>query len=254
MKNPHSMWHGDVMTGKRLPDGTFVYQCTIEDDYSRAYAGKLDEYKDARIVIYALIDAILRWKSIPTCFHYDNGSEAKCGLVQAFLRNVAEKCNHKISFIPTLVQNPKGNGKKERGHKDDRRDFWKKNRSKNVKYLQKKFEKYLKWRNEKKGHFALKGKPSMTRLQENKKPPRRFTRKQLENLAKVKIAERIVKPLGVVYLLNKIYHVDPKLEGQRIELWETVKGLEVRKEDKLFHLIENYWERKSKLSKEATKT
>lgn len=248
------MWHGDVMTGKRLPDGTFVYQCTIEDDYSRAYAGKLKNYKDARIVIYALIDAILRWKSIPTCFHYDNGSEAKCGLVQAFLRNVADKCNHTISFIPTLVRNPKGNGKKERAHRDDRRDFWKKNRMEKIESLQKKFEKYLKWRNEKKGHFALRGKTSATRLQENRKPLRKFIRKQLEGLAKVKIAERVVKPLGIVYLLNKIYHVDPKLEGQRIELWETMNGLEVRKGEKIYHSIEEYWEKKNKLSKEAKKT
>lgn len=253
MKRPHSMWHGDVMTGKRLPDGTFLYQCTIEDDYSRAYAGDIESSKDARIVIYALIDAILRWKSIPTCFHYDNGGEAKCGIVQAFLRNVADKCNHTVSFIPTLVRNPRGNGKKERAHKDDRRDFWKKNKSKNVKYIKEKFEKYLIWRNEKKGHFALRGNSSATRLQENQKPLRKFTRKQLENLAKVKIAERIVKPLGVVYLLNKIYHVDPKLEGQKIELWETVKGLEVRKENKLFHLIDDYWE-KSKSSNDPNLT
>lgn len=248
------MWHGDVMTGKRLPDGSFIYQCTIEDDYSRGYAGDLGKYKDARIVIYALIDAILQWKSIPTCFHYDNGGEAKCNLVQAFLRNVAERCNHKISFIPTLVQNPKGNGKKERGHRDDRRDFWLKNRSNNLGYISQKFEKYLKWRNEKKGHFALKGKPSKTRLLENKKPLRKFARKQLEELAKVKIAERIVKPLGVVYLLNTIYHVDPKLEGQKVELWETVKGLEVRKGKKIYHLIEEYWDKKSKSSNVVKRT
>ena len=248
MKKPHSMWHGDVMTGTRLPDGTLLYQCTIEDDYSRGYAGNIAKHKDGRIVIYALIDAILRWKSIPTCFHYDNGGEAKCGLVQTFLRNVAQKRNQTITFIPTKLYHPQGNGKKERAHKDDRRDFWKNNRSKNISYIQSKFENYLKWRNEKKGHFALKGKPSITRLLENKNPPQIFTRKQLENLAKVKIAERVVKPLGVVYLLNTIYHVDPKLEGEKIELWETVKGLEVRKGEKIYHLIEEYWEEKSKSS------
>jgi hypothetical protein len=77
MKRPHLMCHGDVMTGRRLPDGTFIYQCTIEDDYSRGYGGYLSEHKDARIVIYALIDSILRWKSIPTCFHYDNSTRHK---------------------------------------------------------------------------------------------------------------------------------------------------------------------------------
>ncbi len=105
-----------------------------------------------------------------------------------------------------------------------------------------------------KGHFALKGKTSITRLKENKKQVRKFTRKQLENLAKVKIAERIVKPLGVVYLLNTIYHVDPKLEGSRVELWETVNGLEVRSGEKRYHLIEDYWEKKSKSSPVVERT
>ena len=63
-------------------------------------------------------------------------------------------------------------------------------------------------------------------------------------MAKVKIAERIVKPLGIVYLFNTIYHVDPKLEGEKIELWETVRGLEIRKENKTYHLLEQYWEKK----------
>lgn len=79
MKKPPSMWHGDVMTGTRLPDGNNLYQCTIEDDYSRGNSGGIAIHKDGRIVVYALIDAILRWKSLPTCFHYDPGGEAKCG-------------------------------------------------------------------------------------------------------------------------------------------------------------------------------
>lgn len=236
------MWHGDVMICIRLPDGTFIYQCTIEDDYSRGYAGCLSTYKDARIVVYALIDAILRWKSIPTCFHYDNGSEAKCGIVKAFFKNLSEACNHKITLIPTLVENPKGNGKKERGHRDDKRDFWKKNKSKDINYIRKKFEKYLHWRNYKKGHFALKGKQSITRLKENKKPVRKFTRKQLENLAQVKIGERIVRSGGVIFLSQKLMYTHKKLVGKKAELWETLNGLEVRYQKKVFDIIKDYWE------------
>ncbi len=52
----------------------------------------------------------------------------------------------------------------------------------------------------------------------------------LESLAQVKVAERIVKPLGVVYLHNKIFHVNHKLEGEKVELWETLKRLEIQKE------------------------
>lgn len=243
------MWHGDVMTGKRLPDGTLIYQCTIEDDYSRGYAGCLSENKDARIVIYALIDAILRWKSIPTCFHYDNGSEAKCAIVKAFLKNVSKVCSHDITFIPTLVENPKGNGKKERAHRDDKRDFWNKVNSNDIRYLRKKFEGYLPWRNHKKGHFALKGEPSITRLKENKKPIRKFTRKQLESLAEVKLEERVVRKGGVIFLYGKLIYTDKKLVDKKVELWETLKGLEVRNKNKVFDFKEDYWEKIKKRSK-----
>lgn len=237
------MWHGDVMIGRRLPDGSFVYQCTVEDDYSRGYAGHLACYKDARIVINALIDAILQWKSIPTCFHYDNGSEAKCGIVKAFLKKLSDVCNHDIVLIPTLVRNPKGNGKKERAHKDDRRDFWRRNKSNNLKRLQIRFGEYLYWRNHKKGHFALKGKPSVTRLKENKKLERKFTGVFLERLASVMIGERFVRRGGVIFLYDRLVYTDKFLTGKKVELWETLKGLEVRHSGKVFDLIEDYWER-----------
>jgi transposase InsO family protein len=248
MKKPHSMWHGDVMIAIRLPDGTFIYQCTIEDDYSRGYSGVLSKHKDARIVLYALIDAILRWESVPTCFHYDNGGEAKCSIVKAFLKNLSDVCNHEIRFIPTKVRNPRGNGKKERAHRDDRRDFWKKTKSKNIQYLRKKFKNYLQWRNNKKGHFALKGKPSITRLKENKKPKRSFSREFLESLAKVKVAERIVRSGGVIFLYGKFVYTDKNLIGKKVDLVETLNGLEVSYGGVIFNIIEDYWENIKKVS------
>ena len=236
------MWHGDVMTGNRLPDGAFIYQCSIEDDYSRGYAGSLSEYKDGRIVVHALIDGILRWKAIPTCFHYDNGGEAKCGIVKAFLRNLSKVCNHNIKLIHTLVENPRGNGKKERGHKDDRRDFWRKLEGDDVESIEKKFGEYLRWRNTKKGHFALKGGTSITRLQENKKPTRNFTIEYLESLAKVKVGERLVRRGGVIYLHNMIIDTDKGIAGEKVELWETLKGLEIKYKDRVLNIIQDYWE------------
>lgn len=243
MKRPHSMWHGDVLTGKRLSDGTFVYQCSIEDDYSRAYAGCLSKHKDGRIVVLALIDAILKWKSIPTVFHYDNGGEAKCGLVQTFLKNLSKTCNHEITFVPTKVKNPQGNGKKERAHKDDRRDFWRKTKDENLNCLRKKFKDYLHWRNNKKGHWALKGKPSITRLQENKKAIRTFTREELEILAKARVGDRLVRAGGMIFFNSQFLYTDERLVGFKVELWETLNGLEIRYKDKVFDTIEDYWEK-----------
>ena len=242
MKRPHSMWHGDVMAGKKLSDDTTIYQCTIEDDYTRAYAGCLSRYKDARIVIHALIDGILRWKAIPTCFHYDNGGEAKCGIAKAFLRNLSEVCNHHIKFIPTRVRNPKGNGKKERGHKDDRRDLWRELESDDIEVMKMKFVDYIEWRNTKKGHFALKGKPSSTRLEENTKPTRNFTKKELEDLATVKVGERLVRKSGEIYFHNVVIYIDKKIAGEKVDLWETLNGLEIRYQDRVCEMIQDYWE------------
>ena len=41
MPRPHSMWHGDITIGKRLPNGDFVYQLSWQDNYSRAYVSSV---------------------------------------------------------------------------------------------------------------------------------------------------------------------------------------------------------------------
>ena len=35
MSKPHSMWHGDIMIGKRLANGDYAFQLSWQDDYSR---------------------------------------------------------------------------------------------------------------------------------------------------------------------------------------------------------------------------
>lgn len=242
MKKPHSMWHGDVME-KKLADGKTIYQCTIEDDYSRGYAGVIAEYKDARIVIHALINAIIRWKCIPACFHYDNGSEVKSGLTQLFLKNLSKVCGKEIKFIPTLVENPKGNGKKERAHRDDKRDFWNKLEISDLAGIRKKFRRYLTWRNNKKGHFALNGKPSISRLKENKKQKIEFTKEFLEGVAKFKIGERKVKVGGMIFFNRKTIFVNKNMKGKQVELWETLKGLEIIFDKKVIGFVRYYWEK-----------
>ena len=89
----------------------------------------------------------------------------------------------------------------------------------------------------------MKGKPSIERLKENKKPIRKFTRKFLESFAKVKIDERIVRTGGVIFLSKKLIYTDKKLVGKKVELWETLNGLEVRYQNKVFDIIKDYWEK-----------
>jgi len=240
MSRPHSMWHGDIMTVKRLPSGEFLYQLSWEDDYSRAYVASLiDTLKNSALVIRGLIEAITTYHVVPTLVHYDNGSEGKCKIVQVFCAALG------IKLIHSTVEQPNTNGKKERAHRDDKRDLWNNLESNNINYLRKKNESYIRWRNIKKGHWALDGKPSITRLEENKKPTISYTKEYLESLAEAKLYERQVKHGGLVVYENGTYWTSKELTGQKVELWVTLKGLEIRKNGKTYDTITDYWKRLS---------
>jgi len=238
MPRPHSMWHGDITIGKRLPNGDFVYQLSWQDDYSRAYVSSvISTGKNSVIVINGLIEALLTYGVIPTLVHYDNGSEGKCKIVQSFCENLG------IKLIHSTVNQPNTNGKKERAHRDDKRDFWKKISSNNISYIQEKNREYVEWRNTTKGHWALKGKPSVTRLIENKKSIVNYTKEYLESLAEAKLDERIVKSGGLVVYEKEAYWTKKGLHGQKIEIWQTLKGLEIRKEGITYDIIKDYWDK-----------
>lgn len=238
ISKPHGMWHGDVMIGRRLPDDTFFYQLSWQDDYSRGYvACEISASKNSVLVIRGLIEAILNCKVIPALAHYDNGSEGKCKIVDVFCEALG------IKLIHSTVNQPNTNGKKERAHRDDKRDFWSEIKSTNINYIKKKNEEYVEWRNTKKGHWALKGKPSITRLKENKKPICRFTKEYLESLAQVKIATRKVRVGGLVLVPKEGRFVGREYDGKTVELWETLNGLEIRYREEILDIIEDYWER-----------
>lgn len=238
ISKPFGMLHGDVMIGKRLPDGTFLYQLSWQDDYSRGYvACVIGASKNSVLVIRGLIEVILTYKAIPTVLHYDNGSEGKCKIVDVFCEAIGSKLIH------STVNKPNTNGKKERAHRDDKRDFWSEIKSTNIDYIKKKNEEYVKWRNTKKGHWALDGKPSIARLKENKKPRADFTKEYLESLAQVKIATRKAREGGLVLIPKEGRFVGKGYAGKTVELWETLNGLEIRYKEEILDVIEDYWER-----------
>lgn len=238
ISKPFGMFHGDMMIGKRLPDGTFLYQLSWQDDYSRGYvACIIGTSKNSVLVVRGLIEAILKYKVIPTLAHYDNGSEGKCKIVNVFCEAVGTKLIH------STVNQPNTNGKKERAHRDDKRDFWSEIKSENINYIRKKNEEYVKWRNEEKGHWALNGKPSITRLDENKKPKCDFTREYLESLAQVQIATRKVREGGMIFVPKGVRFIGRQHVGKNVELWETLSGLEIRYQDKTLDVIRDYWEK-----------
>jgi hypothetical protein len=238
ISKPFGMLHGDVMIGKRLPNGTFLYQLSWQDDYSRGYVScVIGTSKNSILVIKGLIEAVLKHKVIPTVLHYDNGTEGKCKIVEVFCESLGSKLIH------STVNQPNTNGKKERAHRDDKRDFWSEIKSANIDYIKKKNEEYVEWRNTKKGHWALKGKPSITRLKENKKPLVAFTKEYLESLAQVKIATRRVREGGLIFIPKGSRFVEKKYTGKTVELWETLNGLEIIYRENVIDIIEDYWEK-----------
>ena len=237
ISKPHGMWHGDVMIGKRLSDGTFLYQLSWQDDYSRGYVASLiGTSKTSVLVIKGLIEAIMRYEVLPTLVHYDNGTEGKCKIVEVFCESLG------IKLIHSTVNQPNTNGKKERAHRDDRRDFWSEVTSENIGYVRRKNEAYVEWRNKQKGHWALGGKPSIVRLEENRKVKHVFSRDYLESLARVKVGLRKVRSGGLVFVPGGVEFVEREYVGKVVELWETVVGLGIEYKGKVVGVVENYWE------------
>jgi hypothetical protein len=59
-----------------------------------------------------------RSHSKPELFHHDNGGEYDNGVISRLLQML------EIVDVPNEVENPKGNGKKERVHSQDRKYFY----------------------------------------------------------------------------------------------------------------------------------
>ena len=113
---PHVMYHADTME-VTLENWSIIYQISVEDDHSRGYMALcVFPKKHSYFVILTLLRA-LRLHSKPELFHHDNGGEYDNGVISRLLQML------EIVDVPTEVENPKGNGKKERAHSQDRKYF-----------------------------------------------------------------------------------------------------------------------------------
>ena len=144
---PHVMYHADTME-VTLGNGALIYQISIEDDYSRGYMALcVFPKKHSYFVILTLLRAF-RLHSKPELFHHDNGGEYENGIVSRLLQMLG------IVDVPTEVENPKGNGKKERAHSQDRKYFYDKYQFWDIESVEKAIPEYMIFRNESKGQWA----------------------------------------------------------------------------------------------------
>lgn len=235
-KHPHSLWHGDFFEKVTLTDeDRTAYQLTLMDDYSRAYVYcALLREPTLNDTIRAMIAAMRQYQTIPKGVVFDNGPQFKGYLLSAFCSNLG------IRLIHASVCHPQTNGKLERAFRDDRREYYDQFDEWIFDELTQKLPAYVRYRNEVRGHAALGGKPSTTRLQEQNWFALSTVLDRLESFARHPLGMTSVELNGCIRVLGRNGYI-PKLRyRQKVSLVETLDGLEAETADGRIYLLRNY--------------
>jgi transposase InsO family protein len=234
--HPHSLWHGDLFEKVTLTDeDRTAYQLTLMDDYSRAYVYcDLLREPTQNDTIRAMIAAMRRYQTIPKGVVFDNGSQFKGYLLSAFCSNLG------IRLIHSSVRHPQTNGKLERAFRDDRREYYDQFDEWIFDELRQSLPEYVRYRNEVRGHYALDGKPSATRLAEQNWFALPSVLNSLEGFARHPLGSTKVDLSCCIRVLGRNGYI-PKLRyRQSVSLNETLDGLEAMTEDGRVYLLRNY--------------
>lgn len=236
--HPHRLWHGDLMEKVTLTDeNRTAFQLTLLDDYSRAYVF-CDLFREVTVntVIKAMIAAMRKYRTIPQAVVFDNGSYFKGKLLKEFCRRL------NIRLIHSAVNHPQTNGKLERAFRDDMNEFYKRFDSWKFQPLKRSLPEYIKYRNEIRGHLALDGNPSVNRLHEQDFFALLRTLADLEKFAWCERGERRVGQNGLMRFFERNVYIFEKLAGQKINIFETLDGLEAEDANGRLHFLSDYKE------------
>jgi len=235
-QHPHSLWHGDFFEKVTLTDeDRTAYQLTLMDDYSRAYV-YCDLLREPTLndTIRALIAAMRQYQTIPKGVVFDNGPQFKGALLSAFCTNLG------IRLIHASVGHPQTNGKLERAFRDDRREYYDQFDAWIFEELTKDLPGYVRYRNEVRGHAALGGKPSTTRLQEQTWYALPVVLDRLESYARHPLGTTPVEVNGCIRVLGRNGYIPKLCYRQKVSLIETLDGLEAETADGRIYLLRNY--------------
>lgn len=235
-RHPHSLWHGDLMEKVTLTDeDRTAFQLTLQDDYSRAYVF-CDLFREVNLetTIRALISAMRAFRTIPKAVVFDNGSFFKGKLLIAFCRNLG------IRLIHSSVGHPQTNGKLERAFRDDMCEFYKQKPRWIFDELRRDLPAYVHYRNHVRGHYALGGKPAVTRIREQDFFALPSLLERLETFARVEQEPQHTGLNCCFRVLGRNGYVSGIGSGVRINLTETLDGLEARNEDGARFLLKEY--------------
>jgi transposase InsO family protein len=235
-KHPHSLWHGDFFEKVTLTDeGRTAYQFTLLDDYSRAYV-YCDLLRDPTQLdtVRALIAAMRRYRTIPKAVLFDNGSQFKGRFLSAFCSNLGVRLTH------SAVRHPQTNGKLERAFRDDRREYYDRFDGWFFDELRNGLPEYVRYRNEVRGHHALGGKPSASRLREQHWFALPSVLDRLESFARHPLGTATAGLNGCIRVLGRNGYVPGLRYKEKVNLTETFDGLEAETEDGRVYLLRNY--------------
>ncbi len=214
-----------------------TFQLTLLDDYSRAYVF-CDLFRDVTVntTIRAIIAAMRKYRTIPQALVFDNGSYFKGKLLQEFCRQL------NIRLIHSAVNHPQTNGKLERAFRDDMNEFYRHFDEWKFSQLKRNLPEYVEYRNTIRGHYALKGKPSATRLNEQDFFALPHILNNLEKIAWCERGTKKVRPNGLMRFFQRDVYINPKLAGQKIKIFETLDGLEAEDEKGRLYFLPGYKE------------
>ncbi len=102
---------------------------------------------------------------------------------------------------------------------------------------------YVEYRNTIRGHYALKSKPSDTRLDEQDFFALPYILNCLEKFAWCERSTKKVGFNGLMHFFQRDVYINPKLAGQKIKLFETLDGLETEDKKGRLYFLPDYKER-----------
>jgi hypothetical protein len=234
--HPHSLWHGDCLekvfdqaTGRQL------YQMTLWDDDARGYVFcDLFDHIDPRTTIAALCTAMRQWQVIPKGVVFDQSGAFRGKLLEACCRNWG------MRLIHASPQHPQTNGKLARAFRDEMPEFYRHQPVWELEALRRALPAYVPYRNEVRGHRALKGRPARTRLAEQHRMAVPGGLASLEQYARSPMMQKRVTPEGCLHLFRRQVYLDRALRDQVVTWYETVEGLEVRRTRHRVYLLREY--------------
>jgi hypothetical protein len=136
---------------------------------------------------------------------------------------------------------PQTNGQLERAFRDDMKDFYRQYDEWTLESLRRDLPAYVYYRNSVRGHRALGGQSSITRLKEHDRFASQEILGCLESFARYEVKRKVVSRDGYIQMFGRMAYVGRAWRESEITLVETLEGLEAQIEGQCVAIMKDYW-------------